>query len=102
MSAGLAYTHSQHITYRDMKSSNILVWQFPLLEDLLGVSPGSECNTSSFPVAVKLADFGISRRTAHTGVKGTQGTVGFMAPEIIAYGGSEVYTEQVREGGREL
>ncbi|KAJ6621648.1 hypothetical protein B0H10DRAFT_2016874 [Mycena sp. CBHHK59/15] len=61
--AGLEYLHSKGILHRDLKSDNILV-------EMTGVC--------------KISDFGISKRTddhnAHTAM---QGTVFWMAPEVI-------------------
>ena len=80
----MEYLHDQSIIYRDLKSENILVWSFP--------EPGAT-NTSS--IFLKLADYGISRTVAITGVKGHLGTPGFIAPEIIKYRGKESYTKKV-------
>ena len=67
------------------------------MDDLISSCSSGECDLMSSPVSVKLADFGIGRRSSPGGggVKGLMGTVGFMAPEIILYGGMEAYTEQV-------
>ena len=46
-------------------------------------------------VAIKLADYGISRSAALAGMKGLGGTPGFMAPEIEKYVGKELYTDKV-------
>ena len=85
MGKALEYLHQQHIIYRDLKSENVLVWEFPLPPNL---------NLSSH-VMIKLADYGISRMSLPSGAKGFGGTEGFMAPEILRYNGEEEYTDKV-------
>ncbi|XP_055377695.1 leucine-rich repeat serine/threonine-protein kinase 1 [Condylostylus longicornis] len=82
----IEYLHRKKIIYRDLKSENILVFEFPL--------PHTD-SISKNKVLLKIADYGISRITTHCGSKGFGGTEGFMAPEIIRFNGEEEYTEKV-------
>ena len=74
--------------YRDLKGDNILVWRFPMPNNL-------PLFTSNYDVHVKLADYGISQFANLNGLLGFAGTPGFIAPEIIKYHGKEVYTNKV-------
>ena len=85
-SAAVKYLHKHHIIYRDLKSENILVWEFP--------NPFSP-NQHTHNVLIKVADYGISRAASIAGAKGLGGTLGFMAPEIMKYSGREAYTDKV-------
>ena len=87
--SALKYLHKHNIIYRDLKSENILVWSFP--------DPFFN-DHRSHEVLIKLADYGISRSAALSGVKGLGGTPGFMAPEIEKFVGKEVYTNKVGLG----
>jgi serine/threonine protein kinase len=91
---GLNYLHSHAIVYRDLKSSNILVWKFP--EPGVQTKGGLQLNNNDrHGVLVKLADFGISRLVAPGGLaRGESGTPGFMAPEIVLFHGDEAYTQK--------
>ena len=92
----MRYLHSKSIVYRDLKSSNVLVWKFPEPLMQLGSSTHAD-STVNHGVWVKLADFGVSRLAAPGGlVRGEGGTPGFMAPEIVLFRGDEAYTEKVK------
>lgn len=82
----LEYLHRRRVIYRDLKSENILVFEFP--DPHTADHPGSS-------VHIKLADYGISRIVLPSGSKGFGGTEGFMAPEIMKHNGEEEYTEKV-------
>ncbi|XP_062510681.1 leucine-rich repeat serine/threonine-protein kinase 1-like isoform X2 [Corticium candelabrum] len=95
ISDGVRYLHSKSIVYRDLKSSNVLVWKFPEPLMQLGSSTHAD-STVNHGVWVKLADFGVSRLAAPGGlVRGEGGTPGFMAPEIVLFRGDEAYTEKI-------
>ena len=86
VASAIEYLHCCTIIYRDLKSDNILVWQFPEPQDLVP----SGCPLGTEWVYVKLSDYGISQFVATQGARGLVGTPGFMAPEILKYHGREV------------
>ena len=69
----LRYLHTHGVVYRDLKSDNVLVWSLD----------------PDVPVNVKLADYGISRFANPGGVKGEEGTPGYLAPEAIRKRGED-------------
>jgi serine/threonine protein kinase len=70
IASALNFLHSVGYIYRDLKAANVLLWS-------LGLDHFINC---------KLADFGIVASAAPIGVKGTRGTVGFIAPEVAYVG----------------
>ncbi|XP_071114811.1 leucine-rich repeat serine/threonine-protein kinase 1-like [Haliotis cracherodii] len=73
---GLEYLHQHSISYRDLKSDNVLVCS-------LDVTARHN---------VKLSDYGISKFATSQGLSGFVGTPGYMAPEIM---NKQIYTEKV-------
>lgn len=98
VASGLAYLHNRNVVYYDLKSPNILVFEFPSPDQSLQVSLESASvvdQLGKFPVHVKITDLGISRKITPGGVVGYKGTPAFMAPEILRYVGKEACTEKV-------
>ena len=82
--------------YYDLKSSNILVFQFPTLEESTRVSMGyCKLPVDKFSVYIKITDMGISHKLTLSGTIGYKGTPAFMAPEVLNYVGKEACTEKV-------
>ena len=69
----LQYLHKNGIVYRDLKSDNVLIWSLD----------------KDQPVNAKLADYGISRFANPGGIKGEEGTPGYLAPEAIRRRGED-------------
>ncbi|PIK45592.1 hypothetical protein BSL78_17559, partial [Apostichopus japonicus] len=74
---GLAFLHENRIVYRDLKPDNILIFS---------LQPGA-------PQNVKISDYGISRFTTPYGLKASEGTPGYRAPEVIK--GTSTYNTEV-------
>ncbi|XP_033112386.1 leucine-rich repeat serine/threonine-protein kinase 2-like, partial [Anneissia japonica] len=74
---GLVFLHENNIVYRDLKPDNILIFSLNL----------------GMMINAKIADYGISKFTTRYGLKSSEGTPGYRAPEVIR--GTATYNTEV-------
>ena len=82
----MAFLHQRNVIYFDLKSDNVLVWQYPLPH-----------TRADHRVWLKLTDYGISRVSGadlEIRTNGINGTPGYIAPEILL-GQSELQADKV-------
>jgi len=88
IASALDFLHGKHVVYLDLKSDNVLVWQFPL--------PGHQ--NANQEVLLKITDYGISRMSGtaneirYTSISGTPG---FIAPEVYTGKHQDLQSDKV-------
>ncbi|CAG0912743.1 unnamed protein product [Notodromas monacha] len=73
VASGMCYLHGENILHRDLKSSNVLIYE--MLVD------GDDLRRKT----LKITDFGQAREWSKTTRMSTAGTYAWMAPEVIKY-----------------
>ncbi|KAG6506274.1 hypothetical protein ZIOFF_031596 [Zingiber officinale] len=80
VSKGMNYLHQNNIIHRDLKAANLLMDENEASDILNNLSVGC------FGLIVKVADFGVARVKAESGVMTAEtGTYRWMAPEVIEH-----------------